>query len=98
MSTDVSTATVRAWAQSQGLHVAERGRLKPDVLKAYAAANGSTGKKPAPVKKAASTKTAAKPTVAKAPERKTAAKTTPKPAAKPMPKPKSAPRGGEPGA
>jgi hypothetical protein len=42
-----STATVRAWALAEGLSVAERGRLKPEVLEAYVAAKGTAGKTPA---------------------------------------------------
>lgn len=80
-----STATIRAWAQAEGLDVAERGRLKPEILSAYAKANGVAVKpKAVPAKRAAPTKSAA----SKAPARKSAAKTAPKPAAKSVPGPK----------
>ena len=41
MPTAPSTATIRAWAQHEGLEVAERGRLKPEILEAYAKAHGA---------------------------------------------------------
>lgn len=34
-----STATIRAWAQSQGLNVPARGRMPKDVVEKYEAAN-----------------------------------------------------------
>lgn len=36
-----STATVRAWAQAQGLTVPSRGRMPKEILAKYAAATGS---------------------------------------------------------
>ena len=39
-----STAEVRAWARSAGLDVADRGRLRPEVLAAYTAAHSHAGK------------------------------------------------------
>jgi len=72
-----STATIRSWAQAQGLDVAERGRLKPEILSAYAKANGAAIKPKAdPAKRAAPTKSAA----LKSPARKSAAKIAPEPA------------------
>jgi hypothetical protein len=35
-----STAEVRAWAQALGLEVADRGRLRPDILQAWREAHG----------------------------------------------------------
>jgi hypothetical protein len=91
-TSSASTATIRAWAQSEGLDVAERGRLKPEVLEAYAAANGSAAnRKPAAAKKTAKAKAATTPTTPKAPVRKAPAKTAAKPAGKPFPRPKAAP-------
>ena len=37
-----STAAVRAWARDAGLEVADRGRLRPEVLAAYQAAHSGT--------------------------------------------------------
>lgn len=80
-----STATIRSWAQAEGLDVAERGRLRPEILSAYAKANGVAAKPKAVLaKKAVPTKSAA----SRAPARKSAAKTAPEPAAKSVPGPK----------
>lgn len=81
-----STATIRAWAQAEGLDVAERGRLKPEILSAYAEANGvAVEPKAVPAKRSAvPTKSAA----SKAPARKSVAKAPPKPPAKSVPGPK----------
>lgn len=38
-SFSVDRAAVRAWAGSQGIEVAERGRIRADVLERYAAAH-----------------------------------------------------------
>jgi hypothetical protein len=38
-SFSVDRAAVRAWAQNQGIQVAERGRIRADVLERYAAAH-----------------------------------------------------------
>jgi len=35
----VDRASVRAWAKQQGIRVAERGRIRADVLEKYAAAH-----------------------------------------------------------
>ena len=79
-----STATIRAWAQAEGLNVAERGRLRPEILTAYAKANRlAATTKAAPAKRAAPTRSAA----ATAPARRSAAKTAPKAAAKSVPAP-----------
>jgi len=79
-----STATIRAWAQGEGLNVAERGRLRPEILTAYAKANRlAATTKAAPAKRAAPTKSA----TAKAPARGSAAKTAPKAEAKSVPAP-----------
>ena len=52
-----SPSDLRAWAQNAGLSVAERGRLKPEILAAWQAAHSGSGatqprpdKKPAPAK------------------------------------------------
>ena len=37
-----TTAEVRAWATSQGLHVSDRGRIAADVMRAYLDAHGPT--------------------------------------------------------
>jgi hypothetical protein len=37
-SASVDTASVRAWAQANGLHVSTRGRISADVLEQYKAA------------------------------------------------------------
>lgn len=80
-----STATIRSWAQAAGLDVAERGRLKPEILSAYAKANGGAVEpKGVPAKRAATTRSAA----SKVPARKSAAKTAHMPAAKSVPAPK----------
>ena len=71
MPTTASTATIRAWAHAEGLDVAERGRLKPEIVAAYAAANGSAGK-------SASRQKAARVTQAKATGKTTARKAAPK--------------------
>jgi len=73
----VPTSTIRAWALSQGLDVAERGRLKPEVLDAYNAAHRrtkakATAAKPVPAAKPKPTaeapkQAAARPVVATAP-------------------------------
>jgi hypothetical protein len=47
----VPTAAIREWAREQGLDVAERGRLKPEVLDAYRAAHRRTKAKATPVKR-----------------------------------------------
>lgn len=88
MSTSgASTATIRAWAQTEGLVVAERGRLKPEILSAYATAHGAAVKsKPGPAKQTA---TPTKPAASKAPARNSAAKTEPRPAAKSVRGPKA---------
>ena len=79
-----STATIRSWAQGEGLDVAERGRLKPEILSAYAKASGPAAKpKAVPAKRAATTKS----TTTKAPARRSAAKTAPKPVAMSVPGP-----------
>ena len=80
-----SSATIRSWAQAEGLRVAERGRLRPEIVRAYAKANGvAVTPKAVPAKRAAPTKSAA----SKAPARKSAEKTAHKPAAKSVPGPK----------
>lgn len=78
-SSTASTATIRAWAQAEGLEVGDRGRLRAEILGAYANAHGGavrpTGaraKKVAPAKSAPSTTAA----------RKSAATSAPRPAAK----------------
>lgn len=38
-SFSVDRAAVRAWAEKQGIQVAERGRIRADVLERYAAAH-----------------------------------------------------------
>lgn len=76
-----STATIRSWAQAEGLDVADRGRLRPEILTAYAQAHGV-----APTTKAAPAKGAA-PSASKAPGRGSAAKSAPRPAAKSVPAP-----------
>lgn len=38
-SFSVDRAAVRAWAEKQGIQVAERGRIRADVLEKYAAAH-----------------------------------------------------------
>ncbi len=38
-SLSVDRAAVRAWAQAQGISIAERGRIRADVLESYAAAH-----------------------------------------------------------
>jgi hypothetical protein len=38
-TTEVKPADVRAWAQEQGLEVADRGRIAASVYEAYAAAH-----------------------------------------------------------
>ena len=43
MPVTASTATIRAWARAEGLDVAERGRLNPQIVAAFTAANGSAG-------------------------------------------------------
>lgn len=48
-----TTAEIRAWAQSHGYAVADRGRLPADVTVAYQAAT-TTSKRRSPAKKAAS--------------------------------------------
>lgn len=70
---------MRAWARDNGYDVADRGRLRPEVLEAYEAAQR---KGSAPAKKKAP---AAKP-AKKAPARKAAAKPAP-PAPMPEPQP-----------
>ena len=71
-----TTAEIRTWARREGLTVAERGRLAPAVLKAYAAAHKKAGK---PVEKPrsnpSSTKSTAKkpPAVATRPKKRQAA-------------------------
>lgn len=80
----VSTATIRSWALAEGLDVAERGRLKPEILSAYAKGNGVVGKpKAIPAKGAAATRSAA----SKAPAPTSAARTAPTPVAKSAPGP-----------
>jgi hypothetical protein len=39
MPTAPSTASIRAWALDEGLAVAARGRLKPEIIDAYAKAH-----------------------------------------------------------
>lgn len=59
---------MRAWARKNGYDVADRGRLRPEVLDAYADAHrtsGSPAKKAPAAKPAARKAPAAKPTVAK---------------------------------
>lgn len=86
-TTGASTATIRAWAQAEGLDVAERGRLKPEILSAYAKAT-SRAVKPTtdPAKRAAVPRNSTG--SSKAPAWKPAAKTATKPAAKSVPGPK----------
>lgn len=38
-----STAEVRAWAKAAGYEVADRGRLRPEILAAYATAHSQDG-------------------------------------------------------
>ena len=60
-TTSPSASTIRAWAREAGLEVAERGRLRPEVVTAYEVAHrGTRARKPA-----TATSTAAKPVVAK---------------------------------
>ena len=66
---------MRAWARENGYDVADRGRLRPEVLEAFAAAHRSTTSK----------KTGPKPATRKAPARKAAAKPAPEPEAVPAP-------------
>lgn len=84
MPTTASTATIRAWAQAEGLDVAERGRLRPDILDAFAAANESAAKKKTARAKASAATTPARSVVPKAPAR-TPARSGPKPAANTAP-------------
>ena len=82
-----STATIRAWAQAEGFDVAERGRLRPEILSAYAKAHGVAVEPravPAAKRATAPTKSAA----SKAPARKSFAKAAPKPTVKSVPGPK----------
>jgi hypothetical protein len=85
--TTPDTAAVRAWARENGYQVADRGRLRPEVLDAYDAAQrtgGTATKKKAapaakPARKAASVKAAP---ASKAPAKKVNAATPePEPAA-----------------
>lgn len=74
-----STATIRAWAQAEGLDVGERGRLRAEILGAYATANGvAVTPRGVRAKKVAPTKS----TASKVSVRKSAAKSAPRPAAK----------------
>ena len=92
MLTTASTATIRAWAQAEGLKVGDRGRLRPDVLEAYGAANGSSVKATKPPAKAGSKhKPSAKTATPKTRLPKAAAKPAPEPAAKPEAKAKAMP-------
>lgn len=40
MSDNINAAEVRKWARELGLHVGTRGRLHPNLVKAYQEANG----------------------------------------------------------
>lgn len=76
-----STAAIRSWAQNNGHHVAERGRLSVEVREAYAKVQKSKGatKAPAPTKTPAAKPRSVtpKPAAAKA----KAATTAPRPTA-----------------
>jgi len=93
--TTPTTADVRAWARQNGMTVAERGRLNPEILDAYATAHG--GSRPSTGGTGASTsakKTAGrtvKKTARKAPAKKTAKRGPGRPSAK-----RSAPRSANP--
>ena len=65
-----STAAIRSWAQNNGHHVAERGRLSVEVREAYAKAQKSKSASTAPAPKKTATaqprSVASKPAAAKA--------------------------------
>lgn len=85
MFTTASTATIRAWAQAEGLKVGDRGRLSPHVLEAFEAVNGSsvtvmkTSAKTGSKAKASAHAAAPKPRL-----RRAAPKPAPRPAAEDM--------------
>jgi hypothetical protein len=76
-----STAAIRSWAQNNGHHVAERGRLSVEVREAYAKAQKSkrATKAPAPTKTATAKPRSVtpKPAAAKAKAATTAPRPTP---------------------
>jgi hypothetical protein len=76
-----STATIRSWAQNNGHHVAERGRLSVEVREAYAKAQKSKSARTAPApNKTATAKprsVAPKPAAANAEAATTAPRPTP---------------------
>ena len=89
---------MRAWARENGYDVADRGRLRPEVLEAYAAAHrkGSGTAKKAAAKPAAAKKAAAKPAAAKKPAAKKAPAPKPAVAKAPEPEAEEAPASPEP--
>ena len=81
-----STATIRDWARAEGLDVAERGRLKPEILSAYAKATGVAVKPTTGPAKTIAVPTNG--TGSKVPSRKPAPKTESNPTAMSVPGPK----------